>query len=55
MFFGDLFYEGAFEICIIDCMTEINWIFTNILKFVLYYKQRIDEKRNYWCYFNQLS
>ena len=23
---------------------NVNWIFTNILKFVLFYKQRIDKK-----------
>jgi hypothetical protein len=34
---------------------NVNWVFTNILKFVLFYKQRIDKKRNFWCNSNQLS
>jgi hypothetical protein len=35
--------------------SDVKWIFTNILKFVLFYKQRIDKKRNFWCNSNQLS
>ena len=34
---------------------NIDWIFTNILKFVLFHKERIDKKRNFWCNSNQLS
>jgi hypothetical protein len=34
---------------------NVNLVFTNILKFVLFYKQRIDKKRNFWSYSNQLS
>jgi hypothetical protein len=34
---------------------NVNWVFTNILKFVLFYKQRIDKKRNFWCNPHKLS
>ncbi|MGE5634501.1 MAG: hypothetical protein ACM3VV_04670 [Deltaproteobacteria bacterium] len=33
---------------------NVNWVFTNVLKFVLFYKERID-KKNLWSYSNQLS
>jgi hypothetical protein len=34
---------------------NVNWVFTNILKFVLFHKERIHKKRNFRCNSHQLS
>jgi hypothetical protein len=50
--------ENLKEKCLIfvnNGQSNINWVFTNILKFVLFYKERIHKKRNFRCNSHQLS